>query len=98
MKKDVFLHEMKKEKFITFENRRYLLEYKPTCLADLKTDKTTNFKNIEDAYEHAIIGDKSLKELVDSAPTADDLWYPKDENGERRPVFIDDSGIKFVQE
>ena len=95
MKKDVFLHEMKRMRSITFEHRRYLLEYKPTCLTDFETDKKTRFKNIEDAYENAIIEDKPLKKLVDDAPTVRDLWYPKDENGEEEGICFDDSGIQI---
>ena len=96
MKKDVFLHEIKKSRSITFEHNRYLLEYKPTILTDFKTEKRTRFRNIEDAYETAVIGERPLKELVDIAPTKNDLWYPKDENGEPELMIIDDSGIKII--
>lgn len=87
---------MKRMRSITFEHRRYLLEYKPTCLTDFETDKKTRFKNIEDAYENAVIEDKPLKKLVDDAPTVRDLWYPKDENGEEECICFDDGGIKIV--
>lgn len=96
MKKDIFLHEMKKNRSITFEHNRYLLEYKPTVLTDFKTEKRTRFRNVEDAYETAVIGERPLKELVDIAPNKTDLWYPKDENGEPERMIFDDSGIKII--
>lgn len=96
MRKDVFLHEMKKSRSITFEHNRYLLEYKPTVLTDFKTEKRTRFRNIDDAYETAVIGERPLKELVDTAPTKNDLWYPKDENEEQEPIVIDDRDIQII--
>ena len=54
MKKDVFLHEMKRMRSITFEHRRYLFEYKPTCLTDFETDKKTRFKNIKNVGTYTV--------------------------------------------
>lgn len=94
MEKDAFLHEMKRLGSITFEHRRYLLEYRPTCLTDFQTGKRTRFKNIEEAYDNAIIGKISLRQLVADASTVRELWYPEEKMG--KGITIDDSDIQIV--
>ena len=83
MTKGTFLHEMKGR---VLNIGRYSLYSRPVVLQNLDTNEETNFKNLEDAYEHAMIGDKPLKDIVNEAKTTDDL-FPG--------AFLDDSGIRI---
>ena len=83
MTKGTFLHAMK-DRGLNIEN--YTLWDKPTVLKNWDTGEEVSFESVEDAYEHAMIGDRPLKESVDEAETVDDLFS----------VTLDDNDIRII--
>ena len=69
MLKDTFLHRMKG---ISIDIGDYTLYSKPCRIVNIDTNDEVKFKDMEDAYEHGMIGSVSLKEFVEKA---DDLLY-----------------------
>ena len=80
MLKDTFLHRMKG---ISIDIGDYTLYSKPCRIVNIDTNDEVKFKDMEDAYEHGMIGSVSLKEFVEKA---DDFIFV---------VTNDDSGIRF---
>ena len=80
MLKDTFLHKMKGR---IIDIGDYTLYSKPCRIVNIDTGDEVKFKNMEDAYEHGMVGNVSLKEFVEKADDS---------------IFIatnDDWGIKF---
>lgn len=86
MTKGTFLHEMKGR---VLNIGSFSLYDKPTILQNWDTNERTQFKNLEDAYENAMIGDRPLKDIVDEAKVTEDL-FPG--------AFLDDSDLIFCSE
>lgn len=86
MMKDTFFHEWKGQSFRIGD---WLLNSKLTIISNKKKKKKYVFKNMEDAYNNAVIGGKSLKTIV-SDSSIDDLF--KEEGN----MCIDDSGIQIM--
>ena len=81
MTKSTFLHEMK-GRGVTFGNKT--LWAKPCELVDNDTGERIRFKNVEDAYEHAEVFGRPLKEIVEESSLADLFG-----------VNLDDSSLMF---
>ncbi len=80
MLKETFLHKMEGR---IIDIGDYTLYSKPCRIVNIDTGDTVKFKNMEDAYEHGMVGNMSLKEFVEKADNS---------------IFIatnDDWGIRF---
>lgn len=83
MRKDTFLHEVKGGS-VTIGN--WTLWHKPTRLVNDVTGERISFKNIDEAYEQAVIDGRPLKEIV-AEMRITDLYDD---------VLLDDSDIQIL--
>lgn len=61
MTKDTFLHEWKGR---IIHIGKWRLDSKPTKIINEDTKESVEYKNIEDAYENAILDNRSLKDII----------------------------------
>ena len=82
MTKDTFLHEWKGR---IIHIGRWRLDSKPTKIINEDTKESVEYKNIEDAYENAILDNRSLKDII-AESNYEDLFS----------VTLDDSSIQIL--
>ena len=82
MTKDTFLHEWK-GRIIHIEKWR--LDSKPTKIINEDTKAAVEYKNVEEAYEKAILGNRSLKDII-AESSYEDLFS----------FALDDSSIQIL--
>lgn len=82
MTKDTFLHEWK-GRIIHIGNWR--LDSKPTKIINENTREAVEYKSVEEAYENAVLNNRSLKDIV-AESNYEDLFS----------VTLDDSSIQIL--
>lgn len=84
MTKSTFLHEMK-ERGVAFGD--WTLWAKPCVLINYDTGQEIKYKNVEEAYENAVVDGTPLKKIVEES-TMDELFG----------VTLDDSDIMVFKD
>ena len=82
MTKDTFLHEWKGR---IIHIGKWRLDSKPTKIINEDTKESVEYKNAEEAYENAILDNKSLKDIV-----------AESNYGDLFSVTLDDSSIQIL--
>ncbi len=85
MKKSEFLADME---LYFFQLDEYVLTGKPAVLLNQKTGEKTVFSNMEEAYEKAMLGEKALREIVETNNTK---FMEK-----HMFICLDDGGIRIA--